>query len=115
MREEPKIKWQNLQIRTQVCLKYKSMGLKTNYHQISMFLPSSEMYINSLKDDIHLFVCTVQRTEFVSIVTIDLVMLYTEIIGTYFWNRTEYISTPCDSIQNFITSQQMVIAISNWS
>jgi hypothetical protein len=80
-----------------------------------LFLVSSEMYINSLKDDIDLFVYSVQRTEFVSIVTIDLLMLHREIIGIYFWNYTEYVSTLCGSIQNFITSQQMVIAISNWS
>ena len=62
-----------------------------------------------------LFVCIVRRTEFVSIVRIDLVMLHREIIVIYFWNYAEYISRLCGSIQNFITSQQMVIVISNWS
>ena len=98
MHEEPKIKCQNLQMRTPDCLKYKRVSLKTNYHHVSLFLVSREMYINSLNDDVNFFVCTVQRTEFVYIVTIDLVMLHIETIHIYFWNYTEYVSTLCGSV-----------------
>jgi len=44
--------------------------------------------ILTLNDYIDLFVCIVQRTELVSIVSIDFVMLHREIIGVYFWNYT---------------------------
>lgn len=47
MHEEPKIKSQNLQMKTPVCLKYKSVSPQANYQHVRLFLVSSEMYINS--------------------------------------------------------------------
>lgn len=57
MHEEPKIKCHNLQTRTPVCLKYKSVSLKTNYHHVSLFPVFCELYINALKNDTDLFLC----------------------------------------------------------
>jgi hypothetical protein len=90
-------------MRTPVCPKYKNVSLKTNYHHVSLFRVPSEMYINSLKDDIYLSVSTVQRREFVSIVTVDLVMLHNWYLFLVLYRIYKYIVWQYSEFHNITT------------